>query len=107
MKRRGVGRAWRRVAEIALVPATATNGSQRQTVVPSLRCTHVQALEGKDKERAHMGDVVRACIVFTEPATGITANMRFIMDGDYRIHNVTPHPYDNPVFLEIHLEEEA
>jgi len=107
IKRRGAARAWRRIAEVAKVPATATDSSQRETVVPSLRCTHVQALEGKDKERANMGDVVRAFVVFTEPAAGIVENMRFLLDKDYRIHTVTPHPAGIPSFLEIYLEEES
>ncbi|MBK8989264.1 MAG: hypothetical protein IPM39_24905 [Chloroflexi bacterium] len=106
-QRRSLNRAWRRIAEVAQVPATATNSSQRQTVVSSLRCTHVQAMEDQDKERARMGDVVRAYVVYTEPANGIATNMRFLLDGDYRIHAVTPHPAGRPIYLEIHLEEEA
>lgn len=107
MKRRGLVRAWRRIAEVAKVPEAATDDSQRETVVPSLRCTHVQALDNQDKERARMGDVVRAFVVYTEPTTGIAANMRFILDGDYRIHAVTPHPAGRPAYLEIYLEEEG
>ena len=109
MIRRGLGRKWSRVAEVAVIPATATNDADRQMLIPALRCGHVYPLDSKETERAGMGPVTRGYVVYTEPVDGIRSNMRLILNQDYRIHRVTPWPDDTdyPDFLEIILEWEG
>lgn len=109
MIRRGLGRKWSRVAEVAMIPPTATNDRERQMVIPALRCGHVYPLDELDRERAGMGPVTRGYVVYTEPADDIKSNMRLILNSDYRIHQVTPWPVDAdpPDFLEVVLEWEG
>jgi hypothetical protein len=109
MIRKGLGRKWSRVAEVAQIPPTATNDAARQVFIPALRCGHVYPLDRQDVERAKMGPAARAYVVYTEPAEGIKTNMRLILNSDYRIHSVTAWPEDSdpPEFLEILLEHEG
>ncbi|MBE2223849.1 MAG: hypothetical protein IAF02_20080 [Anaerolineae bacterium] len=108
MIRPNLGRKWSRVAEVATIPATATNDSDRQPFIPALRCGHTYPLDSADCERAGMGTIARGYVVYTEPAEGIKSNMRLILNHDYRIHSVTGWPDDDmPDFMEIVLEREA
>lgn len=109
MIRRGLGRKWNRVAEVATVPPDATQDTARQTFIPSLRCGTAYPLDAHDKERANLGTVSRAYVIYTEPADDIKTNMRLILSMDYRIHSVTPWPDNDepPDFLEIIIERGA
>lgn len=95
-------------AAIKSIPA-GSDATARTMVIPKLACSSVYPLDGKEKERAQMASIVKAMGVFTAvPVLAITPAHRFVTSGiDYRIHNVVKHPENDPLFLEIFLEQET
>ena len=98
-------------AVLHYVPSDATSDSDRTIVQASLRCSHMQELKNDEKERARLSTVASILMVWTElpdNSVKITEQHRVLIGGiDFRIRKVKAWPVIDPVFYELHVEDET
>ncbi len=103
-------RRYSRMATISRIPA-GNDPEAREVVVANVPCTAVHELDQEQKERADMGTVTAARLVYCPPqVVSIEKRMRLRLSGstkEYAIHRVAGHPADAPAFLALYLEDEA
>jgi hypothetical protein len=98
-------------AVLHYVPDNATADTDRTIVQSNLRCSPMQELKNDEKERARLATVASILMVWTEVPDDdvtITEHHRVLIGGiDYRIRKVKAWPTPNPVYYELHVEDET
>ena len=95
-------------ARIASVTA-GHDDTARTTIIAIHPCRNLQPMNGQEKERANMANVVKGFRCFCKVSSLIHPRHRLMIEngGDYRIVNVIKKPENNPIEYELHLEDEG
>lgn len=96
-------------ATVARIPDSATDTSQRETVVTALQCRNIRPMDGRQKELAGFASTERLHRCKCEVNTAVIPDYRLILtDGtDYRIRDVVPVPENEPHSYLLILSEEG
>ena len=92
------------------VPQDATADTERTVIQAELRCTSPIELKNDERERDQMGTVAALHMMWTKlPEAGETIRERdriIIGTYDFRVLKVKPWPVVDPVYYELHIEDE-